>query len=173
MHHDIDWPSIKKDYEQGMSLRSLSTHYGPGKSTIHERALAEQWTRPDVTRTPDIQPRRTSDKKERTSSRTSPRTEPEQPPDPTTVDLARVAIGQLSDIAKVPMDLKEHTLFAQALSQYNKVIVTAPQEQELPRGVDFSIFTEQELSVIQPIFAIAEARERERQKNIIPIRREA
>ncbi len=156
MHHDIDWPSIKNDYEQGMSLRSLSTHYGPGKSTIHERALAEQWTRPDVTRTPDIQTRRTSDKKERTS----PRTESEQPPDPTTVGLARVAIGQLSDIAKVPMDLKEHTLFAQALSQYNKVIVTAPQEQELPRGVDFSIFEPDELAVIQPIFARAEERRR-------------
>lgn len=43
-----------------------------------------------------------------------------------------------------------------------------------PRGVDFSIFTQEELSVIQPIFLAAEERQRGAQEKINPmIRRES
>ncbi len=136
-----DWELIKKEYEQGLSLRVLSTKYGIGKSTIHEHAVDGHWTRTANGQIPD--------------NGHAPLA-----PASTTVELARGMIGQLATIAKVPLDLKEHNLFAQALSQYNKIMVTAPVVDNLPNSIDWSIFTQDELSIIQPIFAQAEERKR-------------
>ncbi len=137
-----DWELIKKEYEQGLSLRVLSTKYGASKSTIHEHAVDGHWTRT-------------------TNGQLLDNGQTPLAPASTTVELARGMIGQLATIAKVPLDLKEHNLFAQALSQYNKIMVTAPvTEQNLPNSIDWSIFTQDELSIIQPIFAQAEERRR-------------
>ncbi len=136
-----DWELIKKEYEQGLSLRVLSTKYAIGKSTIHEHAVDGRWTRTANGQIPD--------------NGHAPLA-----PASTTVELARGMIGQLATIAKVPLDLKEHNLFAQALSQYNKIMVTAPVVDNLPNSIDWSIFTQDELSIIQPIFAQAEERKR-------------
>lgn len=165
MQQDIDWLAIRADYEQGVSLRSLSARYGPGKSTIHERALAELWMRPEVVRTPDVAPRTTD------NTRTVPHDASQRPPEPSTVELARTAIAQLATIARVPMDLKEHTLFAQALNQYNKIIVTAaPAQEQSNVRIDYSHLTQEELEEVAKIFATADARVRD---NITPFRKEA
>ncbi len=157
----IDWELIKKDYEQGFSLRTLSAKFGVGKSTIHDRSVADEWTRPSVVRTLEPDSYRTA-----IGHRTP--AVAEQPPDVVTVSLARAMVAQLATIAKVPLDLKEQTMFAQALNQYNKIMVTAPTpEQNLPNGVDWSIFTQDELSILQPIFAQAEERAQEKRKQAV------
>ncbi len=153
----IDWELIKKDYEEGFSLRTLSAKFGIGKSTIHDRSVADEWTRPSVVRTLDPDSYRTA-----TGHRTMPTTE--QPPDIVTVALARAMVAQLAVLAKVPLDLKEQTMFAQALNQYNKIMVTAPTPEPSSQGVDWSMFLPEELDILQPIFATAEARAKENRK---------
>lgn len=44
----VDWSAIRADYEQGMSLRQLSTKYGISKSVIGERKFKEHWDRTDT-----------------------------------------------------------------------------------------------------------------------------
>jgi hypothetical protein len=135
-----DWEAIKKDFESGLSLRTLSAKHDIGKSTIHEHAIAGQWQRTNVGQLPDIGQTPVA-------------------PANSTVALANSMIGQLATIAKVPLDLKEHNLFAQALSQYNKIAVTGVDVASTP-ALDWSIFTEAELAIIQPIFSAAEERKR-------------
>ncbi len=153
----IDWELIKKDYEEGFSLRTLSAKHGASKSCIHERSIAGEWTRPGVVRTIVM----------RTPSpeRTTPS---EQPPDIVTVALARAMVAQLAILAKVPLDLKEQTMFAQALNQYNKIMVTAPTttQEQSSQGIDWGMFLPEELEILQPIFATAEAREKERKQAV-------
>lgn len=136
-----DWEAIKRDYEHGLSLRTLSAKYDVGKSTIHEHATAGHWQRTTIGQVPDNGQTPVS-------------------PDSSTVALAQSMITQLATIAKVPLDLKEHNLFAQALSQYNKIMVTGVAVASTPPALDWSIFTEQELAILQPIFNHAEERKR-------------
>lgn len=47
---DIDWQSIRDDYEQGASLRVLAAKYGVSKSVIGARKHKEKWTEPTRTK---------------------------------------------------------------------------------------------------------------------------
>ena len=51
---EINWTSIRADYEGGSSLRQLAAKYGVSKSVIGDRKYAEQWTETQrtVARTP-------------------------------------------------------------------------------------------------------------------------
>lgn len=153
MQQDIDWQAIQQDYEQGTSLRNLVARYDVPKTTILRRAQSQEW--------------------HRTTDRTIMVHGPDQPPEPqrtsepSTVELARAMIQQLATIARVPLDLKEHNLFAQALNQYNKIIVTAPSAEQSQSRLDYTNLTQEELDAVAAIFAQADAR------TITPIRKEA
>jgi hypothetical protein len=143
------WEKIKTDYEQGLSLRTLSLKYGLSKSGIHKHAMQEEWTRtggcPLIM---DIK---------------SGQSGQEIQPVSATITLARDMIEKLATIASVPLDLKDHKLLADALSQYNKILVSCPAGEVLSNDIDWSMFTQAELAILQPIFAAAETRAREKQ----------
>jgi hypothetical protein len=149
------WEDIKKDYENGLSLRTLDTKYGVSKSSIQRHAEAENWQRG-------------------TSPTTVPFAVPDVPAENEThvAQVARSMVHQLATIAQSTLDLKEHKLFADALSQYNKVLITSP-EQPASTGIDYSIFTQEELDVIMPLFARAEQRVRDQagSNNVEPVRK--
>lgn len=134
-----DWSAIEKDFAAGLSVRVLAVKYGISKSEIHRhcKSPARDKGGTDVGQTRDTGQSSTD-----------------------IVVLTKRLVDQLATIARVPLlDLKEHGQIANALSQYNKIIQTAPQ-QELPKGIDWSIFEQSELDIIQPIFAQAEERKR-------------
>ena len=135
-----DWPAIEKDFAAGLSLRVLATKYGVSKSAIHKHC------NPPVDKVG-------TDGGQSVDNNGQASTD--------IVALTRRLVDQLATIAKTPLlDLKEHGQIANALSQYNKIIQTAPTDQELPKGIDWSIFNQEELDIIQPIFAAAEERKR-------------
>lgn len=106
----IDWPAIRLDFEKGLSLRLLEIKYGASKSSIDRRSKMGQWNGT------------TWDKG------TTPLVTPEAPIE--AVQLAKKALGYLDTLCVPTMDIKEHTSFAQALTQYSKVIATAPPASE-------------------------------------------
>lgn len=103
-----NWEAIQADYEHGMSLRLLASKYAVPKTTIHEHALAGQWTR-----TADGQ---------QGGQRTPPKFT-DVPPTTEIGSLASKMVGELAKIANAPLELKEHKLFADALSQYGKILL--------------------------------------------------
>jgi hypothetical protein len=117
---DVDWPAIRAEYENGASLRSLASKHGVSKSTIGERKFKEQWAehRTDTGRTSDIQ--------KIVSIHPSA-----MPPDAVTIasnllaDLANLAQGEWSRLT-----YSEHVKASRSLSEYVKVLVTAPRETE-------------------------------------------
>lgn len=134
-----DWPAIEKDFAAGLSLRVLAKKYEVSKSAIHKHC------NPPGTVTG-------TDGGQRVDNGGQASTD--------IVELTKRLVDQLAVIAKTPLlDLKEHGQIANALSQYNKIIQTAP-DQQLPKGIDWSIFEQAELDIIQPIFAAAEERKR-------------
>jgi hypothetical protein len=141
-----NWEAIEKDYHAGMSLRVLAAKYGISKSTIHKHCNPAKARIVDMGGTVDGQSMDSG------QASTLPSTD--------IVALAKQLVSQLAQVADVPLDLKEHNLIANALSQYNKIMITAPVNQELPKGIDWSIFEQSELDIIQPIFATAEERHR-------------
>ena len=137
-----DWEAIQKEYEGGLSLRSLSAKHEVPTTTLHRHIQHGQWQR----------------NTERNKAEHPLVFEQVQPPD-SIAELAQKMVGQLANIALVPLALKEHKLFADSLSQYHKIIIAAP-DQQLPNTIDWSIFEQAELDIIQPIFAAAEERKR-------------
>lgn len=123
-----DWQAIRHDYESGLSLRTLAAKYNVKKSTIYDHVQAENWQKPD--RTPAGQP------DTKVPENRTPRPATEEAPleadseENPTATLARgmvkqlAAIVQRATIAEEPLDLREHKLFADSLSQYHKIIVT-------------------------------------------------
>lgn len=141
-----DWEAIQRDYENGLSLRVLAAKYGVSKSAIHKHC-----GKPSTLVAVDTG--RTKDGHSVDSGQAS------TPTSTDIVELAKRLVAQLAQTVDAPPDLKEHSQIANALSQYNKIIATAPA-QEHPKGIDWSIFEQEELDIIQPIFAQAEERKR-------------
>jgi len=146
----VDWQAIRSEYEHGASQKSLAAKYGITQQAISKRALKEGWV---VSPLVVVVPSTTNE--------------------PALVDLALadLAIHLTGDPVKAKLQLNQHKLFADSFSQYMKAKLLSSQDQELPKGIDWSMFTQAELDIIQPIFAQAEARQRGLQENIIAIRR--
>ncbi len=146
-----DWNAIEQDRAAGMSLRTLEAKYDIRKST-----LAYRFNKPFREASLD---NAHSDIGQIGQPCTAPPTD--------IVALVKRLIEQLSRISKDELDLKEHNLLAQALSQYFKIMVAAPAQEQSAgqQQFDLSILTEEELEQVQSIFAQAEAR-----LNITPIR---
>jgi len=155
-----DWQSIQRELEQGLGTQSsLAVKYGITQQAISKRAIKEGWVVPPLGIV--------------VSTTTN-----EPPPvdnEPSLVDqaLADLAIHLTGDPKEAKLQLNQHKLFADSFSQYMKakMLSEQEQEQELPKGIDWSMFTQEELAIIQPIFAQAEERQRGQQENITAIRR--
>ena len=114
----IDWSTIRQEYEQGASLRVLALKHGVSKSTIGEHKFKEGWTeRTDSNgRTADIG-------KIMSIHQTS------MPSDALTI-----AQGLLGDLAHLTQgeparfSLGDHVKASRALSEYVRVLITAPRE---------------------------------------------
>jgi len=95
-----DWTAIQRELAQGVSQRTLAAKYGLSQPAISQYAKAHGWL---IT-----------------------------PPGDNLVDsaLADLALHLTKDRKKAKLDLKEHKLFADAFSQYMKIKVLFPQEEE-------------------------------------------
>jgi hypothetical protein len=108
-----DWNAIRKDYEQGASLRGLAAKYHISKSTIERHMKMGQWD---------------SGTHERDSGTVPLPQHIPLPSDATTI--ARIGLQQLAQHLQVEtiLEIKDHKSLSDALAQYVKVLVTAPQE---------------------------------------------
>lgn len=103
-----DWASIQSDYEQGLSLRILADKYDISKSMIHKKSTQEGWTVSTKIGGQEWTPPNHTNKE----------------PSTDIAALANTMVGHLAEMAVKPLlDLREHKLFADALSQYGKILL--------------------------------------------------
>jgi len=162
-----DWERVKAGYEQGvLSLRSLAAASGHKRSTIQSRAKAEKWEKPDGFRPPPTLLAELSEVAEKVAELA------EDSDDLTVVTLALSDLAQhlTGDPAQAKLQLNQHKLFADSLSQYIKVKYTLPASGTAPAGIDWDLFTPDELSVLRPIFERAEAR-KQKPENVTVFRK--
>lgn len=153
-----DWQAIRNDRDAGMSFRVLSAKYGVPLGTLAYNLKKEPSSNVPRTNLERVQA------VERIEQQRP--VQPSLPDTPTDlIELVKRLIDQLSRIAKDELDLKEHTLLSQSLSQYYKILVAPPAQEQQPGQFDLSILNEEELEQVQRIFAQAESR-----MNITPIR---
>ncbi len=170
---DINWDAIRKDHEQGLSLRTLATRYGISKSSIGNMlsnvSNGQHGHEKHAQTTP--------------SSRTPP-TPIEPTPSPVQSISLNMAIAQnlIRMIARhvagkfkpedVKLDPKEMKLLADTLSQCNKIMIGEEVENNaIPAGIDWGMFTFEELTIIQPLFERALARKTP--ENVTAFRKQA
>src|SRR5947209_7447071 len=114
-----DWSAIRQEYESGASKVALSTKHGITRQAIIKKSRKENWITPLVTA-------------------------PEHLVTPPVTNALPVDLTELSDLEKIEkaladlyrhlargsLELTQHKLFADALSQYMKLKLLIPQEQE-------------------------------------------
>lgn len=157
-----DLKAIRAEYENSpLSIRSLAAKYGISKSTLAARAQSEHWHRSPISSFLDGQ--------NRAGVQDTVQAENEQ------VDALAIALQGLAGLAvivKQSMDLREHKLLADALSQYFKVILAAPPQEQSRRGyLDpelIACMPESDQNEMQRILVAAEARLNEK---ITPLRK--
>ncbi len=144
MQSNVDWPSIRAEFEQGLSQRSLALKYGVSQAAISKRANKERWV---ITPVIMPQPEVISDNQEL---------------EPEIASLLQAALQGLAQLTPQEFTLKEQKLFADALSQYNKIKLTLPPEEQDLSQYDLRLLladaTPEELSIVQPVFATIDAR---------------
>ena len=119
-----DWSVIRKEYEQGVSLRALAANHGVSKTYIIEKRNKEHWNRP-------------TDRPTTTDRPLSP-TKPMPLPIPAdAVTIAQIGLSQLARHLQTDelLPLTYHKTISDALSQYVKVLITAPRETETQDGL--------------------------------------
>lgn len=109
---DINWHAIREDYETSrLSLRSLAAKYGVKLTTLHDRIKSEQWHR-------TLGEQRTPPPVQQPAASRGIR------------GLADRMVTRLETIAEDNLTLLEVKLLADSLSQFNKIKITAPVEQD-------------------------------------------
>jgi len=153
-----DWDRVRTGYEQGISLRSLAAASGHKKSTIESRAKAGKWAKPDPFRTPPVLLAEVSEEVSEVSAVLAQDSDSD---DMTVVTqaMADLAHHLAGEPAQAKLQLSQHKLFADSLSQYIKVKYAIPATGTPPAGIDWDIFTPDELAILRPIFERAEARQ--------------
>ena len=183
-----DWERVKAAYEQGViSLRSLAAASGHKKSTIESRAKAGKWVKPDGFRTPPTlvaevsEVSEVSEKVSELSDRVAENLaelsevlENGESDDMTVVTsaLADLAHHLTGDPAQAKLQLNQHKLFADSLSQYVRLKYTLPASGAAPAGIDWSIFSPDELAILQPIFERALQRQQKKPENVVAFRKQ-
>jgi hypothetical protein len=118
------WAQVRKDYEAGMSQRSLSLKYGIAQPVISRRARAEHWI---VTIRPE-------------TLLTAANADLSESDEDITAKLVNLAV---SDLAKhmngqgnqAKLNLKEIKLLMDSLSQAHKILLTLPGGKVVEPGV--------------------------------------
>lgn len=191
---EVDWTAIQADYEAGLSLRTLAAKYGPSKSTIQNRAKAEQWTvgqkigRGDGQLRESIQLHPEPEISEEMlntplSELTQYLTEAEMKDvaEVSLQGLARQLLFQIMSKANTEdLEPKDIKLLADALATCHKILSMRTVERDYAAydlRVLLSKCTEEERAIIQPVFRAVDAREREQQShqsgptNIVPLQK--
>ena len=127
----VDWDAIRADYEAGkMSLRRLALFYGVSKTYLIERRDKENWRKPTTDRPPTdhiVKPASSRARSEKKEPTTPPLT---RPAPRAALEIARSGLALLGQCVDVEsLTLTEHKLVADSLSQYVKVLVTAPPDE--------------------------------------------
>ncbi len=113
-----EWETIREEYEQGASQASLAKRYGVSRKAVQNHIIKEGWIVAGgvtpATMRPMLLP---------------------IPTDATTI--ARIGLSQLARHLQADslLEIKDHKSLSDALAQYVKVLVTAPQ-QETPEQED-------------------------------------
>jgi hypothetical protein len=161
----VDWPSIRAEYESGASKQALSIKHGITRQAIIKQARKGKWITPLVTA-------------------------PEHMVTPPVTNALPINLEKLSDLEIVEkaiadlyrhleaghLELNQHKLFADALSQYRKIKLLIPPEQENYAAYDMREFlaacTPEELAVVIPITKAVATRKTEQDNKITPLRRQ-
>jgi len=184
---NIDWAAIRSDHEQGVSSRTLALKYGIPRSTIRSRLAAAAVKVGEVGEVGERQSRQERQAHTIPDARPSPTLslgEPIASPAQQSTSLnAAIAQNLIRMIAKHitgqwkrdDVRLEPHTmkLLADTLSQCNKILVgeEAGENAGTPERIDWSLFTFEELTIIQPLFERALARQQP--ENVTAFRRQA
>jgi hypothetical protein len=113
------WQEIRTKFEQGISQRTLATKYDVSQSAISQKAKKDQWVI-----TPLIIPQNLIT--------------PDKSPADETSDMALIekALAQLATFLNNGLaDLRDHKLFADALSQYIKLKLISPSDKKTESGL--------------------------------------
>ena len=107
------WEDIREEYEGGTSQASLAKRYGVSRKAVQNHIIKEGWTVAGgvtpATMRPMLLP---------------------IPTDATTI--ARIGLSQLARHLQTDslLEIKDHKSLSDALAQYVKVLVTAPQQEQ-------------------------------------------
>lgn len=147
----VDWNAIQQEYEAGgISLRALAAKHDVALSTLYDRS--RKWNR-----TPNTE----RQKKPNTDNYQLQLVKMEAPSPANAIEGANLGIeGLVTYLRKhhKDMDLADHVKAATALSQYNKIVINAPPDDEDDEAEDLSGFTDEELA----LYAEFQARARRR-----------
>ncbi len=108
-----EWETIREEYEQGASQASLAKRYGVSRKAVQNHIIKEGWIVAGgvtpATMRPMLLP---------------------IPTDATTI--ARIGLSQLARHLQADslLEIKDHKSLSDALAQYVKVLVTAPQQEQ-------------------------------------------
>src|SRR6266568_1294091 len=121
-----DWAAIRQEYEQGhLSQSALAKKYGLSRTAIHKRAKTESW--------------QVAGCRLQVAGATTPPSPTSLPGD--ALSIAHTGLHQLAQHlqAETPLDIKDHKLLSDALAQYVKVLLIAPQEETQETGLFIDI----------------------------------
>ncbi len=124
-----DWQQIRSEYEQGMvkSIQSFADAHGVAKTTLIDRRNKEGWIHPSDRRPPDRP----------ITKKIVPISLPSMPPN--AVEIASSLLADLANLVEGKQEARltysEHVKASRALSEYVKVLATAPQDQEAKEGL--------------------------------------
>ena len=142
MQSNVDWPSIRAEFEQGLSQRSLAPKYGISQSAISQKAKKESWIiTPLIIPASDL----ITDKS-----------------DNDLLAIVQLLLKKTAEHAEGNLEPKDIKLLADALSQFHKIKLTLPPEEQDLSQYDLRLLladaTPDELAVVQPVFATIDAR---------------
>lgn len=143
MNEKPDWDAIQHEYEQGgMPYHELAAKYGVPQTTLYRRS--RKWNGTER----NTEKRGTERNAEQLPTGSLRILRSELPSPPSAIkgaNLGLVALVEHLEANARLMDLADHVKAANALSQYNRIIINAPPESEDEEQEDFSGFTDDEL----------------------------
>ncbi len=148
MQNNVDWPAIRAEFEQGLSQRSLAPKYGIEQSTISRRAKKENWR---------IIPRITP-----TSERITDAADITDKSDNDLLAIVQLLLKKTAEHAEGDLEPKDIKLLADALSQFHKIKLSLPPEEQDLSQYDLRLLladaTPEELAIVQPVFNAIDTR---------------
>jgi hypothetical protein len=160
--NNTDWPSIRQEYEHGASKQALSIKHGITRQAIIKQARKGKWIAPLVT----------SPEYKVTSHVTNAL--PINMVELSDLEIVEKAIADLyRHLEAGHLELNQHKLFADALSQYRKIkLLIPPEDQEHSADSLRALLDKATNEELTTMLAIIKAiKDREAEGNITPIRK--